>query len=371
MRDDRTGGVAVSWFVDAVVALVVVAAFWVPSVPRGAAGAPVAVVACVVVGAAVLLRWRWPTAATVTAAAATAVGWAAGASTDPMTAAAWCLYPLALRAGGGARRAGRLAGGVVAAAGVLAATSAGSLLVQRVLLSGIALGVAWLLGRAEARRAEAVRLAADRAAQVERMRTQATTAREVHDVVGHALTFIRAEADVARNLPGTHEQELRASLADIEQRAREALEEVQAFVRQLRAGVADAGATTTADPAQALPGLLVAARAGGLGVTSRLDLPALDAATGHVVVRVVQEALSNVVRHAAASGCEVVVRERHDVLEVRVDDDGRGPSGAPSWGAGLTGMRERVTAVGGELTVGRRPGGGTRVDARIPLEGRR
>lgn len=101
---------------------------------------------------------------------------------------------------------------------------------QRVIFAAVAIGTVWLLGQAEAKRLEAVRESADRRAAYERALQEASMAREVHDVVGHALSVISAEADVSRSLTGFGEAELRGALADIEQRARGALEEVQQLV---------------------------------------------------------------------------------------------------------------------------------------------
>jgi len=84
----------------------------------------------------------------------------------------------------------------------------------------------------------------------------------------------------------------------------------------------------------------------------------------------VQESLTNVTRHAGPASATVLVRYGNDDLTVQVDDDGRGPAAAagPSTGNGIRGMRERVVALGGELTTGPRPGGGFRVQARLPLD---
>lgn len=190
----------------------------------------------------------------------------------------------------------------------------------------------------------------------------------MHDVVGHALSVIRAEADVARNTAGT-EEELLQSLTDIEERAGGALEEVQQLVRTLRTGEDERGG------APSLPELLTAARVSGLEVESAVELPEVPSATQAVVSRVVQEALSNVVRHSDASSCTVAVKAAgatagsdHGILTVHVEDNGTGISAHQAPGAGLTGMRERVEAVGGSLSVSGLSQGGTRVLARLPLQ---
>lgn len=345
----------------------VVVMFWVlPLATDSTGNLPAVIGLAATVVAAVLLRWRWPLVATLTALVATAAGWVVGASTDPMIAAAWCLYPLALR-GGRTRTAGPVAVVLVLCSGALAMTSAGSEIAQRAVIAVGALGAAWLLGHVEARRLAATRKVVEQAAEFERVKAQATMAREVHDVVGHALTVISAEADVARNLPGSDEQELRESLADIEQRARGALEDVQALVRALRAGRGSLDEVETGAAALVLPRLVTAARASGLDVTARIELPEVSPATDRVTVRVVQEALSNIVRHSGASHCEIAVWPEGATLAVRVDDDGAGLPASVRPGSGLFGMRERVDEAGGELTVTSRLDGGTRVLARLPL----
>lgn len=350
-------------------AVLVVAVFWgVPSASSPPSHVPAAVAAAGVVLVAQVLRWRWPVLATVAAMAATAVGWAVGASNDPMIAAACCFYPFALRLHARRRGGGGGATVLVVVTGGLAATVAGGALVLRVLMSGIAFGLAWLLARAETARVAALAAAAEQTADAERMRVQMSTAREVHDVVGHALTVITAEADVARALPDADEAELRRTLAEIEQRARGALEEVQELVRALRTGSGEEPSSAQAPP-DALARVVDAARATGLEVTSRVAWPDAAPDVGRAVVRVVQEAVSNVVRHAVAGRCDVTVVPDGDGLLVRVDDDGCGLPGTPRQGSGLVGMRERVHEVGGTLEVDRRDGGGTRVLARIPLRG--
>lgn len=361
------GGSALSWFVDAAVALLVVVVFWLlPWVTDPSESLPMTIGLAAVVVLAVLLRWQWPLVASLAALIATATGWALGAGTDPMIAAAWCLYPLALR-GGKTRMVGPAAVALVLCSGVLAATSAGSDLAQRGVIGVGALGAGWLLGRVESRRLAATRQVIEQAAEFERLRAQATMAREVHDVVGHALTVISAEADVARNLPDSDERELRESLADIEQRARGALEDVQALVRALRAGKSSLDEVEAGAASVVLPRLVTAARASGLEVTATIDLPEVSPETDRVTVRVVQEALSNIVRHSQARHCEVAVWPDGVALAVRVDDDGTGLPSSVQSGNGLAGMRERVDEAGGELKVTNRLDGGTRVLARLPL----
>lgn len=366
-RGALRGGSILSWVVDAGVAAVIVVPFWVRRLldveDRHVVLTGVGLVA--LVAAALLLRWRFPVAAPVVALGATGAGWILGVSTDPMLGAAWCLYPLALRQGTRTKFGGFAVVVVlmlVAVSGVSGSSS--SDFDQRIVIAVAAIGASWLLGHVEARRMEVTSWAVQQQAEHEQSLRQAAMARDVHDVVGHALTVISAEADVSRNLDGLHEAELRDSLADIERRARGALEEVQALVRALKFGI-----THATDIAEvALPELLAAARSSGLKVEARINLPKAPPETSQAVTRVVQEALSNVLRHAQARQCEVSIWPEGETMTVRVDDDGTGLAGGHAPGMGLIGMRERVEGMGGSLTVSNRLEGGTRVLARLPLK---
>ena len=354
----------ISFAIDLGVATAAVGAFW----PRG----PVlldnrlALLLTVTLAVAIAARWRLPLVAFAVSLTATAIGWVFGLCTDPMLATAWCLYPQAVRRGTQSQPIGVW----ISMALILLAATSGSpdsdTAVQRAFGGCLAIGASWMLGCAEARRLASAQEAIHQQDLARRAQQQVAISREVHDVVGHVLTVIRAEADVARATAST-EDELLQSLADIEDRAGGALEEVQQLVRTLRPG----GDGHSSAPS--LPKLLTAARVSGLKVCSDIELPELPSATQAVVSRVVQEALSNVVRHSDASSCTVTAgvaagaSPGRDVLTVRVEDNGTGLPAHQAPGAGLTGMRERVEAVGGTLSVSGLSQGGTRVLARLPL----
>lgn len=352
-----------SWGVDIGAAAALVVAFWLR--PMIDLTEPRIVLAGVCsaagVAVAVVLRWRLPAIAPAVALVATGIGWVLEASTDPLLGVAWSLYPLAVRSAVRARLLGVAAVVTLIAVSVSYGGEPSGGFDQRIVLAGAAIGIAWLLGHTEARRQEATREAVRQEAEAEQARRQNAMAREVHDVVGHALSVISAEADVARSLPDLREADLRSSLADIEHRARSALEEVQGLVRALRTG------ESSTQAAVILPQLVAAARASGLEVAQHIEVTAASHQTDLVVVRVVQEAVSNVIRHAGARWCEVSVSPEDGAVVVRIDDDG---SGLPDdWrpGTGLIGMRERVEGLGGSLTVTNRLAGGTRVLARVPV----
>jgi signal transduction histidine kinase len=201
---------------------------------------------------------------------------------------------------------------------------------------------------------------------------RARIARELHDVVAHGVSVMVIQAGGARRVARTDREAAREALRRVEASGREALAEMRRMVGVLRRGEQELAA---AEPGMArLAGLVEHARAAGLPVELRVDgdpvpLPAgLDLA-GY---RVVQEALTNAIRHAGPARARVVVRWDADALELEVSDDGAGPrpgdGGPPAGGHGLVGMAERVALYGGRLDAGRRRGGGFAVRARLPLE---
>lgn len=233
---------------------------------------------------------------------------------------------------------------------------------------------------------ELVRISAERAAEAEsrrreRERRRASEerlriARELHDVLAHNISMINVQAGVALHLIDERPEQARTALAAIKTASKEALAEMRQVIGVLR----QQGETAPRSPAAGLdrlPELLDRARAAGLTVHAEVDLPepgALPAGTGLAAFRIVQESLTNVARHAGPGPVTVWVRVSCDErgVSVRVDDDGRGAALLPedSGGSGLTGMRERAAALGGEFTAGPRPGGGFRVAALLPV-GRR
>ncbi|MER7007399.1 histidine kinase [Dactylosporangium sp. NPDC000555] len=341
-------------------AIVVIVAFWlVPSLnapdwPRRVIG----LAAAVVVAGAMLLRRRFPIASTIVVGVMTLAGAFLGVCQDPMLGAAWCLYTVAVGRGAGGSIVTAVFAGVLAGLALVSATPQddGRGAGLRLAIGAAALSVAWVLGRSVAHQIAAANAA-------ERARVQSETAREVHDVVGHALGVISAQAGVTLSLPDATEQELRETLADVEAHARRSLEEVQALVRTLRSDEQPAGR-----PAETrLRSVIATTRAAGVAVDARLDgCDRLDDAAGAAVVRIVQEALSNVVRHAPGAACSVAVRYADGEVAVRVRDRGPGTGGRPGRGFGLQGMRERARSAGCDATWGDHPEGGFEVEARLP-----
>jgi len=222
-----------------------------------------------------------------------------------------------------------------------------------------AVGVTVRLSREAAARARTD--AARRIADDERLRI----AQEVHDVVGHGLAAINMQAEIALHLLHRKPEQAEAALTAISRTSKQGLDELRGTLAAVRRG----------DDRSPMPGLaqLPALRErlahAGLPVTLSIDgAPAaeLPGAVDLAAYRIVQEALTNVLRHAGATSAEVRIGYRPEAVEVEVTDAGMGGVPAPG-GSGIAGMRERATALGGDLEAGPRPGGGFRVHATLPL----
>jgi signal transduction histidine kinase len=206
-----------------------------------------------------------------------------------------------------------------------------------------------------------------RAALEERMRV----ASEVHDVAGHGLAAVAMQAGVALLVFDEQPKQARESLEAIQSTSVKALGDLRVMLDAFdrRTGAEPDG--TGAVAGQGLPDLDALAdnmRAAGLPVQLSLEDVAVPEDIGHVAYRVVQEALTNVVRHAGPTTAEVHVHRDQGSLVVEVLDGGVGAQDVRP-GLGLTGMRNRVVAVGGELVAQPRAGGGFRVCARLPIGG--
>jgi signal transduction histidine kinase len=224
---------------------------------------------------------------------------------------------------------------------------------------------------------KALRLAArERAEREEREREEAAQrraagdrlriAQELHDTLAHSLVGINVRSSVALDLGDSEDPA--AALEDIKQVSATALRDLRATLGLLR----DQGDTAPTRPPfdlDSLPGLIDDARGAGLHTELQVDLngapvPSTVAATAY---RIVQEALTNVLRHAEATSARVQVRGHEDRLEVEITDDGRATSTGPIPGLGLQGMAERAATLGGRLDVGPLQQGGWRVHALLPL----
>jgi signal transduction histidine kinase len=200
-------------------------------------------------------------------------------------------------------------------------------------------------------------------------------ARDLHDVVAHHLSVIVVQAEAAQEVLAARPERAGKAMATVADTARSALGELRRVLGVLRSegGVGDGGRAPQPD-LDAVDDLVASVREAGLTVAVRTEGEprAVGGVVGVAAYRVVQEALTNVLRHAAARRAEVALDYGPDALVVIVSDDGRGcPSASEqdwSAGHGLAGMRERVTILGGSLDAGPRAEGGFTVRARLPLE---
>lgn len=218
----------------------------------------------------------------------------------------------------------------------------------------LAIGVTVRVNREAAARARAEW--ARRHADEERLRV----AREVHDVVGHGLSAIAMQADIALHLLARQPQQAEVALAAISRTSREALEELRVVLRF--------------DDRSSLAGLgqldALVARMSDSGVTVRVTRSgpprALPGSVDLAAYRIVQESLTNVLRHAGPADVTVRLLYGESDLTVTVTDTGVGVAAAPGPGQGISGMRHRVAALGGDFVAGPGAGGGFQVEARIP-----
>jgi signal transduction histidine kinase len=242
--------------------------------------------------------------------------------------------------------------------------------------------VVWLAGfvfaskREEAREAEerAVRLELEREAEARAAvaEERARIARELHDVVGHSVSVMTVQASGVRRLLKPDQEREREALLVVEQTGREALAEMRRLVGVLRRPE-EAPALAPQPSLEHVGRLVDQARESGLPVELRIEGEAtqLPAGLDLTAYRLVQEGLTNAIKHANATRAEVVVRYGDGEVELLVSDDGTGMSDGDveSGGHGLVGMRERVAVFGGELEAGPHPNGGYALRARLPLSG--
>jgi signal transduction histidine kinase len=234
-------------------------------------------------------------------------------------------------------------------------------------------GRMWQLHLREAeQRAEEAERTRDEVALRKAVEERLRIARELHDSLTHSISVIQVQAGVAAHLARKRGEEVPAALAAIQEASADASRELRATL-----GVLRASDDSDCSGLRQLDALIARARAAGLpvtvtvGGTERRLTPDVDQAA----YRIVQEALTNVTRHAGQASTTVHLQYGPGLLTVQVDDDGAGNGGSggggapapqPTSGIGLIGMRERVSALGGSLDAGPRAGGGFRVRAELP-----
>lgn len=242
------------------------------------------------------------------------------------------------------------------------------------LLSGLLV----LLTAAEALRAGAERrLAAARIREEEMLRLageeRMRIARDLHDVVAHNISVINVQANTALHLSERQPERAREALVTINEVSKQALAELRSVLGVLR-GAGDDAPRSPAPGLARLDMLADTMAAAGLKVaveTEGSPVP-LPASTDLAAFRIIQEALTNSARHSGGSRATVRVRYGDGDVLIEVDDDGaagNGPFGMMGSGSGIAGMTERAQALGGSLEAGPQPGGGFRVEARLPVDG--
>ncbi|HEX6679512.1 MAG TPA: histidine kinase [Gaiellaceae bacterium] len=246
-----------------------------------------------------------------------------------------------------------------------------------IFFSNLVFAVVWVAGFLLGRKFEEGEAARERAERLERDREEqariavaeerARIARELHDVVGHSVSVMTVQASAVRRLLREHQEKEREALEVVEQTGREALAEMRRMVGVLRRPE-EAPALAPQPSLQRLDKLVEHARDAGLAVELRLEGAPEPLPTGVdlTAYRLVQEGLTNALKHAHADRAEVIVRYGDGYVELAVSDDGRGIGSGDGGGHGLVGMRERVSVYGGELEAGPRAEGGFRLRARLP-----
>ena len=250
--------------------------------------------------------------------------------------------------------------------------------VDQIVFIPVDFAVAWIAGLAVRARVEQAEVAESHATQAEQERDaaarvavaeeRARIARELHDIVAHAVSVMVLQVGAVRHrLPDTMAED-RAALRSVEQAGRGALAEMRRLLSVMRRD----GDGVELAPQPGLDGLdSLVQEIGRAGLPVELHLdgerfplpPGIDLSA----YRIVQEGLTNALKHARASHAEVTVRYRPDEVGIEVRDDGTGATPSDGYGHGLIGIRERVRLYGGEMTAGTTNGGGFTLSTRLPL----
>jgi signal transduction histidine kinase len=281
------------------------------------------------------------------------------------------MYTVSLQ---GRRRRSILVGAAMAPITVLAISIAGhhgfeiqnAALYLALVLGALAVGDA-VRGRRELRRAEAEEIEAAAQHRLDEQRLE--LAHELHDTLAHTLVGINVRAGAAAHSLAANPDDGLAALEEIKVTSAEALAELRSTLRMLRPSASDAPLR----PAQSLADLEdLIDRVGGtglaVGLVFNVDPDSVPRSVGHAAYRIVQEALTNVLRHSNATQATVHVTQTEALLEVEVTDNGRAVSSQTASGQGLQGMMERAHALGGSCETGVAEDGGWRVRALLPLK---
>jgi signal transduction histidine kinase len=242
----------------------------------------------------------------------------------------------------------------------------------------IGFSLAWVVGDSLGVRRRYVAALEERAERLEREREaeaaraaaeeQARIARELHDVLAHNVSVMVVQAAAANDVFDSQPERAREALRSIETTGRDALAELRRLLGVVRRDRPEYAPQPSLD---LLDELVEQVRSAGLDVAVTIEGEPRELPTGVDLsaYRVVQEALTNTLKHARARRAEITLRFWSGGLDVDVRDDGVGKTNGDGGGNGLIGMRERVAVYGGSLTAGPHAGGGFSVSARFPLEG--
>jgi len=353
-------------------------------------------VGAVVAGTLLLLRRRFPTTLLL---ALISIGLAVRATAGDGYYAAWHFYSTLILVHTVASAAELRSRRGLAGLACVLATYASLQTFQRndvaeFMISAIFMGVAYGSGILLRRQIDRTLRLAERAIRLEVEREErarqavaeerARIARELHDIVSHNVSVMTLHTGGVRMRLGEEHQRERDMLLGVEKAGREAVEELQLMLGVLR-GSGDLDPGTSQPSLERLDELITQVREVGLDVRLRItgEPRPLPPGLALSAYRVIQEALTNVLKHSPAATAEVVVAHGPTGLDVEITDDGTGgpsPADVPgtdgqrseggrrSGGHGLTGMRERTAMHGGELSAGPQPGGGYRVVARFPVD---
>jgi signal transduction histidine kinase len=279
------------------------------------------------------------------------------------------------------RRDGRIAAAVIGAMVLIMAVSIGEDVIGDVVFIGGTLFAVWGAATVVRSRQELAGALAARTVELEHEREEnaklavaeerARIARELHDVVAHNISIMVVQAGAERHAIGDERPETSEVLATIEDTGRAAMAEMRRLLGMLRRSD-DELALAPQPSLRHLEDLVEQVREAGMPVDLRIEgeprviAPGIDLSA----YRIVQEALTNALKHAGPARARVTVRYGDSELDIEIADDGGGaPAEAPAGGHGLVGMRERVALFGGDLAAGRRRGGGYAVRAKLPLAG--
>jgi signal transduction histidine kinase len=319
-------------------------------------------------------RRLWPVPVFVFVLAVACLALPLGLAPTSFLAAAYALYLVAVTRTGQAGLSSVLVGGA-SAAGAVGLTMTGAQHYQggtqavQVVLGVLVLGATWAAGSAIRERRESTRRAIKQAAERATVEERLRIARDIHDVVANSVGLIAVKAGIANHLAASQPKEAHEALTVIEDVSRRALREMRATLAVLRQAQEDTQQLRPVLGLSDLPALVKTAEAAGVRVDLRsryTEDPPEGVALA--VFRIVQEALANVIKHAAPTDCRVRLVAAQGAMTVDVADDGPASAqrpAAPGGGLGLVGMRERAAAHGGVITAGPQAGGGFRVVATL------